>query len=94
MALLPEMISQKIWRGLMRFWSSSFLQTAFSKSELYAAVTAIDTFLDNNAVAINNAFPLAFRTDASVGQKAAIVAVVALARYNPNLLQQLIGEVD
>lgn len=94
MALLTEVVLRKIWRGLMRLWSRTNDPTAFDKNELYNAIVAIDIFLDNNAAAINNAFPATFRTSATAAQKSIIVAIVALARYNPDLLQQLVGEVD
>lgn len=45
-----------------------------------AAIVAIDAFLDTNATAINNAFPVAFRTAASTPQKAYLVAWCCLKR--------------
>ena len=94
MATLSEANLRKIWRGLMRYWSNQRELTAFEKAGLYDAIVAIDTFLNDNATAINNAFPAAFRTSATASQKSVILAAVALARYNPDLLRQLIGEVD
>lgn len=50
--------------------------------EILAAIEAIDAFLSANAAAINNAFPEAFRTTATVRQKAELVAFVVKKRIN------------
>jgi hypothetical protein len=50
--------------------------------EIRAAIDAIDDFLDNNQAAINSAFPLPFRTTATLPQKALVVAFVAMKRGN------------
>jgi hypothetical protein len=94
MATLPLNDQQKIWRGLMRYWSKDQTAINILKSDLLSAVQAIDTFLDNNSAAINNAFPIEARTNLSTGQKAIIVALVALARWNPSFLSNIIGGVD
>jgi len=94
MATLPLNDQQKIWRGLMRYWSKDQIGIGIIKSDLLAAVQAIDTFLDTNSTAINNAFPIEARTNLTTTQKAIIVAVVALVRWNPGFLSNILGSVD
>ncbi len=94
MALLSETDRQKIWRGLMRYWSRLLEGQPYVKAELRAAVNAQDQWFEDNAPSANAALPLPFRTAATPSQKAALAAAVLLARYNPALLRDLIGEVD
>lgn len=94
MANLSLEDQQKIWRGLMRYWSGSQTGIGIVKADLLAAVQSIDTFLDNNSAAINNAFPVASRTGLTTDQKAILVAVVALARWNPQFLANILGSVS
>ena len=95
MAVLSDTIRAQCWRGLMRYWSNLLESlSGLTKSDIQAAVNAIDSFLDTNATNINNAFPTAFKNNATTAQKALVVAVVALARYNVTALRQLLGEVD
>jgi len=46
MAELTIVQRQKIWRGLMRFWSQNWTKVALSKSDLQAAVNATDTWIE------------------------------------------------
>lgn len=94
MALLPEADRLRIWRGLMRYWSSVGETTAFTKPDLKAAVDAIDTFLENNAAAINSALPQPFRGNATVEQKAVLLSGVIAMRYTKEWLRKLVGEVE
>jgi len=94
MAVLPLADRQKIWRGLMRYWSAHSEGIGIQKADLLSAVTDIDAFLENNSTAINNAFPLPARTALTTEQKAILVAVVALARWNPGFLTNILGSVD
>lgn len=52
-----------------------------SKTDIVAAVNAMDTFLGANQTAINNAFPEPFKSTASTPQKAALLSYVALRRW-------------
>lgn len=54
---------------------------AMSKTDLVAAVNAMDAFLGANQTAINNAFPDPFKSAASTAQKAALLSYVALRRW-------------
>ena len=95
MAALPQADRQRIWRGLMRYWSARReTVTGMTKSDLQAAVNAADDWADANAAAYNLALPLTFRTNATNGQKAFLLAMVVLARHNPALLRAILGEVD
>jgi hypothetical protein len=51
------------------------------KADLRAAVDALDTFLDTNATAINNAIPQPARGALSTAQKARLLAYVAMRRW-------------
>lgn len=71
----------------MRYWSKQRSGLAITKSDLLAAVTAADTWIDANAASFNTALPVAFRNNASNGQKALLLAVVALARFLPDVIK-------
>jgi hypothetical protein len=60
--------------------SAARLNWPLTKADTQAAIDAIDDFLDENATAINQAFPTAARTGLNAGQKAALVGYVALKR--------------
>lgn len=51
------------------------------KSDLRAAIDALDVFLDNNAAAINAAIPPPARTLLTVKQKARLLVYVIRQRY-------------
>lgn len=53
---------------------------AFTKTDLAAAVTAADAWADSNAAAYNAALPQPFRGTATPGQKALLLAFVAMKR--------------
>ena len=95
MAALSTTIRQQIWRGLMRYWSN--LRESLSgvtKADLQAAVNAADDWADSNAASFNSALPTAFRNNATAGQKALLLAIVVLARYNAPAIRSIVGEVD
>ena len=52
-----------------------------TKAELRAAVDALDTYLNDNAATINNALPVAARTNLTSAQKAALMMYVISRRY-------------
>lgn len=54
---------------------------ALTKAELRAAVDALDTFLNDNAAAINNAIPQPARGVLTTDQKARLLRAVIGARY-------------
>lgn len=77
MAVLPQAELNKIWRVFMR---RKLAAGAYTKAQLLAAVTAADAWADANAAAFVAALPAAFRTNSSQGEKAALLALVALQR--------------
>jgi hypothetical protein len=94
MAVLSDNARLQIWRGLMRYWSARLEGVGVTKTDFRAAVNAADDWADSNASSFNTALPTAFRNNATNGQKALLLAVVALARFNVAALRQLLGEVD
>lgn len=105
MALLNATDESRVWRGLMRFWSSPDTREsiACTKPELLAAVQAINTYLDGAASArpatsINAAFPAATQSGGhalTTAQKGQMVAAIALGQTgNITLLRRMLGEVD
>ena len=95
MAVLPDTDRVRIWRGLMRYWSS--LQETLggiTKADLRAAVNAADAWVDSNAAAYNTALPATFRNNATAGQKSLLLVAVVLMRFNVELLKRVFGEVD
>lgn len=94
MAALSTTVRQQIWRGLMRYWSAQMEAVGVDKTALQAAVNAADDWADANATSYNSALPAAFRTNATTGQKALLLACVCLARFNVPALKRMLGEVD
>lgn len=95
MAVLPDTDRQKIWRGLMRYWSNSQeTLSSITKTDLKAAVDATDTWIDNNQASFNSALPVAFRNNATTAQKTVLFCAVALMRVSSSLLQKVFGSVD
>ncbi len=94
MAALSATVRQQLWRGIMRYWSRQLAATAFTKAELQAAINAADDWIGANALVYNAALTVPFRTQATAAQKAFVLACAALARSDPALLRQILGEVD
>lgn len=95
MAVLPDIDRQRIWRGLMRYWSGLQESIAgITKTDLKAAVDAADVWVDNNTASYNAALPTAFRTNATAAQKSLLLVGVVLLRYNIDMLKRIFGEVD
>jgi len=101
-ALLSAADEARVWRGLMRFWSSADSRQLciFAKADLLAAVQDMNAYLDGAALtrpatSINSAFPIAFRNGATVDQKGQVVAAITLAQTgNIDWLRRILGEVD
>lgn len=94
MATLSTGDRQRIWRGLMRWWSNLREPVGLSKVDLQAAVDAADDWIDANQADYNNALPEAARTNLTAAQKTLLFCVVALARVSVPLLRRILGEVD
>jgi hypothetical protein len=94
MAVLSEEDRQRIWRGLMRYWSRDFTSVDLSKSELRSAVDATDTWIENNQASYNQALPATAQSNLDANQKTLLFCAVALMRVDPglaNLLRRALG---
>lgn len=80
MAQLPDEDRRRIWRGLMRHWSSFFTSMKLTKAEIRAAVDATDTWIDGNQTSYNAALPTAARNELNQVQKTLLFCAVALVR--------------
>lgn len=98
MAYLSTEDRQRIWRGLMRYWSNiREILGAFSKNDLLDAVVATDEWIDDNQTGFNTALPEPFKTEATQVQKTLLFCAVALMRVDPGvaaLLRRVFGEVE
>jgi len=99
MAELSTEDRQRIWRGLMRYWSNARTTLAdYSKADLQAAINATDIWIDDNQVAYNSSLPNPFKTQATDAEKSLMFCAVTMMRMSPglaNLLRRALGvEVD
>lgn len=78
MAVLSDADRVAVWRDWMVLNAEA---CSIVKADLRAAVDALDTFLDTNATAINNAIPQPARGALSTAQKARLLAYVAMRRW-------------
>ena len=86
---------QRVTTGLMRYWSRLFEPVSgISKTELLAAVAAMDDWIEANQAAINAALPQPFRANATTAQKTLLFCAVALARVSMAFARAIFGEVD
>ena len=69
------------WAKFMCHPINSDVWSGLTKQDILAAVNAIDTALDNYQGAMNNWFPEPFKSNATTKQKAALLALVLLERY-------------
>jgi hypothetical protein len=95
MAVLPDTDRERIWRGLMRWWSNLQEPLAgITKAELRAAINAADSWMDDNTASFVSALPDPFRTNSTQSQKWLLFLAVALMRCDLDKLKRLFGEVD
>ena len=96
MANLSTTDRQRIWRGLMRYWSNHRTPVTGDKAELYTTVVETDTWIDDNAADYVGSLTYGDNYDAV--QKTLIFCCVAAMRVSPTvatLLRRLLGvEVD
>lgn len=78
MAVMGEQGRFETWQEYMQGNTEGF---ALTKSEVRAAVDAVDLFLSDNATAMNQAIPLPARTALSTTQKALLLTAVVRKRY-------------
>jgi hypothetical protein len=69
---------QRVAAQWMRENTSS--TSGFNKADLLAAVAAIDDWIDDNQASFNSALPTAFRTGATLAQKAMLFGFVLWRR--------------
>lgn len=81
MAELTTGKRQELWAELMSNLSRDREEIAIIKSDLRAAVDAIDVFLNDNASTINNAFPTVAKDNLTTSQKARLLNYVVRYRY-------------
>ena len=83
MTVLSESDRRKVWAEYMydKFVSDGNIGTLL-KTDLRAAVDAVDSFLDTNSAAINTAIPQPARGVLSIKQKALLLMYVVARRYN------------
>ena len=89
MALLDATDRERIWRGLMRYWSNIWEATPYNKASLLAAIGATDGWIEANQVSYNAALPNPFKSQATASQKTLLLCAVALMRVDPGLAQLL-----
>jgi len=94
MAELSTADRLRIWRGLMRLWSAEWSEMGLSKSDLQAAVSATDTWIDSAQSSYNSALPSAAQSGLTAAQKTLLFCAVALARVSIAFLRRVLGEVD
>jgi hypothetical protein len=97
MASLSNIDRQRIWRGLMRYWSQKTVIIVISKSDLLDAINSTDDWIDDNQAAFNTALPVAARNNLTAEQKILLFCAVALMRVDPDIalfLRKVFGEVD
>lgn len=95
MAVLSDADRLRLANGIMRFVSDRREPVGYVKADIRTAVANIDSWIDSQGTTINNTFPVGFRTTATSGQKALVVALVAMMRYDPALVKALItGGID
>ena len=86
---------ERIWRGLMRYWSNLWeTVVGCDKADLLAAINATDTWIEDNQGAYNTALPNPFKTNATTTQKTLLFCAVAAMRVSPAFARMLFGEVD
>ena len=95
MAVLSTEDRERIWRGLMRYWSNLRETMAESKSSLQVLVAETDAWIDDNQASYNSALST---NNLTTVQKTLLFCTVALMRVDPGiavLLRRALGvEVD
>lgn len=85
MALMLDADRIEVRREIGEILSIARQEISINKTELKAAVDAIDQYLSDNAVTINNTLPAIAQANLTKQQKAMLMAYVALRRYNVNI---------
>lgn len=69
------------WADFMRLISSEREPISITKTELRAAVDAVDDWLEANKTSFNSALPLPARTSLTAPQKARLLMIVVAKRH-------------
>lgn len=80
MAVLTSEQIGRIWHELSNIITSS-QSMGLDKNDLIATINAINSWLDTNAVSLNNAFPAKAKASLSVSQKAALLEIICRIRF-------------
>jgi hypothetical protein len=78
MAFTPQQ-AREAWRDMLE--ADDSLGRVLDKPSLQAAVVAADNWATANAASFNAALPEPFKSTATAGQKAELLAFVALKRW-------------
>jgi hypothetical protein len=81
MAVLSDTDRVEVWADLMQKFSADGESIGVTKTDLRAAVNAIDAFLNDNAATINSAIPQPARGALTAPQKAILLMFVVSRRY-------------
>lgn len=81
MAVLPDGDRAQLHAEVMREWSAEHVSIGITKTELRAAVDAIDGWVDANAASFNTAIPQPARGALTTRQKARLLVYVVLRRF-------------
>jgi len=82
MAVLSTTDRQRIWRGLMRYWSNEGETVESSKAFLLTLVGETDEWINDNQASYNSALSANSLTAA---QKTLLFCAVALMRVDPGI---------
>lgn len=81
MAVLSDNARIAVWADAMRQFSNDREPVGINKTDLRAAVDAIDDWIVANATAFNNTLPTAAKNGLTTSQKARLFALVETRRY-------------
>jgi hypothetical protein len=81
MANLSENARIAIWSEIMQELSDAREPVSIVKTDLRAAVNAIDAWLSDNAASLNSAIPQPARGALTTAQKSRLLRLVARRRY-------------
>lgn len=92
MAELSAEDRQRVWRGLMRYWSNARSIIGADKTELQTTANETDTWINDNQASYVSSLTYGGQFNAT--QLTLIFCAVALARVGITALRCLLGEVD
>lgn len=81
MAVLTDQDRFDVWADIMRLVSADKETVSITKTDLRAAVNAIDGWVNTNASAFNTAIPQPARSALSASQKARLLMLVVEKRF-------------